>query len=168
MLLIPFKAGPQWYAIDAAETIEVVPFVSLRKIPRAPSFIAGVLDYHGKFVPVVDMGMLLCDTPSPAILSTRIIIATCRPLNKVSGNDLVGLLARRILDTTKCSAEDLSLPCATAASAPCLGKLARTEKGLLQIVTTEEILPESVRRTIFSSQSDIDSFPKEDLPGRAE
>jgi len=168
MLLLPFKAGPQWYALDTRETVEVVPFVSLRRIPRAPSFIAGVLDYHGRFVPVIDMGMLLCDTPSPAVLSTRIIIATARPLKKDSKNDLVGLLARRVLDTTTCSEKDLSLPCAAASSAPCLGKLARTEKGLIQIVTTEELLPESVRRTIFSNQSDIDSFPQEVLPGRTE
>ena len=79
MLLLTFTAGANRYAVDVARVVEVVPRVELRKIPHAPAFLAGLLGYRGKVVPVIDLGLLLDVAPCRDCLSTRIILVNDSP-----------------------------------------------------------------------------------------
>ena len=72
MLLLTFTAGPNRYAIDVTRIVELVPRVELRKIPHAPAFLAGLLGYRGKVVPVIDLGLLL-DVPPAGIVSAPVL-----------------------------------------------------------------------------------------------
>ena len=74
MLLLTFQAAGQLYAVDAARIVEVVPRVNLRPLPHAQAFLAGVFEYRGDVVLVVDLGVLLGAEPAPDRLSTRIIL----------------------------------------------------------------------------------------------
>ena len=74
MLILTFTAGGNRYAVEAARVIELVPRVELRCMPHAPAFLAGLLDYRGTVVPVVDLGLLLGSSPCQDRLSTRIIL----------------------------------------------------------------------------------------------
>ena len=87
MLLLTFKAGANRYAIDVARVIELVPRVELRTIPHAPSFLAGLLGYRGKVIPVIDLGLLLNSAPCRDCLSTRIILVNDAPGDHNSGTD---------------------------------------------------------------------------------
>ena len=79
MLLLTFRAAENLYAIDVARVVEVVPRINLRQLPHAPGFLAGVFDYRGKVVPVVDLGVLLGSESCRDRLSTRIILVNSRP-----------------------------------------------------------------------------------------
>ena len=78
-MLLTFTAGPNRYAIDVARIVEIVPRVELRPIPHAPAFLAGLLGYRGKVVPVIDLGLLLDAAPCRDRLSTRIILVNDAP-----------------------------------------------------------------------------------------
>ena len=67
MLLLTLKAGANRYAIDVARVIELVPRVELRAIPHAPPFLAGLLGYRGKVIPVIDLGLLFCRNAMPRL-----------------------------------------------------------------------------------------------------
>ena len=71
MLLLSLKAGANRYAIDVMRVIELVPRVELRTIPHAPPFLAGLLGYRGKVIPVLDLGLLLDSGPHAVIASAR-------------------------------------------------------------------------------------------------
>src|SRR5271170_2284779 len=79
MLLLTFTAGANRYAVDVARVVELIPRVELRPVPHAPAFLAGLLGYRGKVVPVVDLGVLLDAPPCPDRLSTRIILVNAMP-----------------------------------------------------------------------------------------
>jgi len=74
MLLLIFKIGADRYALPASQMIEVVPLVNLKKIPQAPPGVAGVFNYHGQPVPVIDLSELATGTPAQARVSTRIML----------------------------------------------------------------------------------------------
>src|SRR5438105_11295634 len=74
MLLLTFKIGSDRYALPASQMIEVVPLVSLKKIPQAPPGVAGIFNYHGQPVPVIDLSELTIGIPAQARVSTRIIL----------------------------------------------------------------------------------------------
>ena len=74
MLFFYVQTGSDRYALEAERITEVLPLVGLKKSIRAPPGIAGMLNYHGEFVPVIDLSELALGRPAPPRLSTRIIL----------------------------------------------------------------------------------------------
>src|SRR5256885_2780663 len=86
--------GQVLYVIGASRIFEVAPLVELRALPQAPRGLAGLMNYRGKPVPVLDLCQLTSDRHASQRLSTRIIILK-HPLAK-QGERLVGLIAERV------------------------------------------------------------------------
>ena len=74
MLFLVFQLGKDRYAIEAHQVIEVLPLVNVKQIPQAPAGVAGVFDYHGTSVPLIDLAELALGKPSRRWMSTRIIL----------------------------------------------------------------------------------------------
>jgi len=105
MLLLIFEVGDGRYALAASQLVEIVPLVNLDKIPIAPDFVAGLMNYRGDPVPVVDLCRLLRRGTCEQKLSTRIIIIHY-PF--VSGKShLLGLIAERVTKTIKYNMEKI-------------------------------------------------------------
>ena len=65
MLFLLFQLGSDRYAIDALRVVEVLPCVQVKQIPHAPAGIAGVINYRGAPVPVLDLCLLTLRRPAP-------------------------------------------------------------------------------------------------------
>ena len=83
--------------MTASQVRKVVPRVALTRIPRAPEFAAGLMNYRATLVPVVDLCLLATGKPSALKMSTRIILvdytlADDRP-------EILGLLAEHVVET---------------------------------------------------------------------
>ncbi len=74
MLYLIFRAGGERFALGATSVIEVVPLVRLRPVPHAPFGVAGVFNYRGTVIPVIDLSRLIADTPCRPLYSTRIVV----------------------------------------------------------------------------------------------
>jgi len=48
MLFLLFQLGQDRYALEASRVIEVLPLVSLKRIPQAPRGVAGLFNYRGR------------------------------------------------------------------------------------------------------------------------
>jgi len=163
MLLLTFQAAGQLYAVDAARIVEVVPRVDLRPLPHAPAFLAGVFEYRGDVVSVVDLGVLLGAGPSPDRLNTRIILvdrAALAPreaepdaesfpgpsprVSKPRRRSLLGLIAEQVSDLSAVDPDALIASPFHIPRAPYLGRLAETEHGMAQLITVEKVLEDSV------------------------
>ena len=57
--LLPFKLGTEVYALELPEIQEVVENPQIHGLPGAPETLAGVIAFHGRIVPVVDLPLLL-------------------------------------------------------------------------------------------------------------
>jgi chemotaxis-related protein WspB len=118
MLLLLFEAGNQRYAIDARQVIEVVPWVGLYPAPPGHKAIAGLLNYHCHLTTVIDLGRLLQQVPSKPNFGSRIMLLPGSILNAATAPEYagpeyirpecVGLLADRVLETRKVTAEMLT------------------------------------------------------------
>jgi chemotaxis-related protein WspB len=97
MLLLLFKIGEEHFAMATRQVRKVVPRVALTRIPSAPDFAAGLMNYRGALIPVVDLCRLATGKSSALKISTRIILvdytlADGRP-------DILGLLAEHVVET---------------------------------------------------------------------
>ncbi|MBU0715985.1 MAG: chemotaxis protein CheW [Verrucomicrobia bacterium] len=147
MLFIVFKAGNANYALEARKVIEVVPLVTLRACPGAPDYIAGLANYRGTGVPIVDLGCLVGGAPCAVYLSTRIILTPY-----AGGGDqqrIIGLLAETVTNTVEREEADFSQNNVTAPGTPCLGKLAVNGTGFIQRVIVNNLVPRELDNLLF-------------------
>jgi len=148
MLFVVFKAGNANYALEARKVIEVVPLVTLRACPGAPAYIAGLANYHGTGVPIVDLGRLVDGAPCAVYLSTRIILTPYAG----GGNQqrVIGLLAETVTNTVEREEADFSQNNVAVPGTPGLGKLAISGTGFIQRVVLTQLIPKELEPMLFA------------------
>jgi chemotaxis-related protein WspB len=166
MLLLTFTAGANRYAVDVARVVELLPRVELRAVPHAPGFLAGLLEYRGKVVPVIDLGLLLGAGPCADRLSTRIIL-----VNGASGDHnrqdddraspaqepgcpgprpdqdhdhdrdghLLGLIAEQVSDLVPVRPEQVVAAPVHLSQAPYLIEIAQTDQGFVPLIAVSKL-----------------------------
>ena len=148
MLFIVFKAGNANYALEARQVIEVVPLVTLRACPGAPAYIAGLANYRGTGVPIVDLGRLVGGAPCAGYLSTRIILMPYAG----GGNQqrVIGLLAEAVTNTVEREEADFNQNNVAVPGTSGLGKLAVSGTGFIQRVVIERLVPKELEQILFA------------------
>ncbi len=142
MLFLRFTLDDAPYLLPASQVAEVTPLPELKPLPGAPAGIAGVVDYHGQPVPVLDLALLATGRPSAVRLSTRLILLH-------HTDRLLGLLAECATDTVRLDDTAFAEPGSTAA--PWLGRVAPTPEGLAQRILLDHLLSPSVRASLFQT-----------------
>lgn len=152
MLFILFHIGKDRYAIDSRRVKEVVPMVDLKKLPHAPSYIAGLFRYRGQVVPVIDLCSLIGNGPCCPHLSTRIMLVDYRALAD-STSHVLGIMAERIVETISVGNSDLVPSGIELEGSPFFGKIICSEQQMIQSIDVERLLPESLRSALFRDES---------------
>lgn len=148
MLFLLFELGQDRYALDATRIVEVLPLVGVKRMPQAPAAVAGVFDYRGAAVPLVDLAQLALNRPARSSLSTRIVVVNYADAGT---NRLLGLVAEGATATLRRDAVDF-VPCGVANPAtPYLGPVTRDATGLIQWIEVDQLLPEALRRLLFTA-----------------
>ena len=153
MLLIVFHVGNDRFGLDVSQIIEVTPLVVLKKAPHTPEYVAGLFNYRGTIVPVIDLSTLLCGNSSKYLLSTRIIL-----IDYICSNDvhhILGLMTERVTETITYREEDFQLPGIESENAPYLGDIIIDENGMIQRIKVENILPESLQELLFKDKKEV-------------
>ena len=146
MLMLLFHAGDNLYALDSSQVVEVIPMVVVRKINHVPDYVAGVFNYRGTIVPVVDLCHLIQGTPCRARFSTRIIMVNYTA--KDGGHRRLGLMAERVTETL--SRPDLSPNALIVNDVPYLGEMFMDEKGMIQFIHWEHLITDTKHASLLA------------------
>jgi chemotaxis-related protein WspB len=146
MLHLTFCIGPMRFVIDARHVSQVVARVPLRPLPLSEPYVAGLLDFRGTVLVVVDLATRLLGTACASSLSTRIIIVRIKHDDREFP---LGLIAEQV--TELCHAD---VPMAERSKSVIqdhdfLGPIVRVDGALVQRIEVDRVLPESVRHQIF-------------------
>ncbi len=87
---LTFEVAGEEYAIEILRVREILVYTSLTSVPRAPEFIAGVMNLRGSVVPVVDLRNKLGLPPTTITGTTCVVIVD---INSEGQTSHVGLLA---------------------------------------------------------------------------
>jgi len=181
MLLLICRAAENLYAIDVARVVEVVPKINLRRLPHAPGFLAGVFDYRGTVVPVVDLGVLLGSESCRDQLSTRIILVNSRPdalsrsgqtgeaaganrqdtaatsgsqqeeQPRQQGRWLLGIIAEQVSDVSSVKPEQVISSSIQLPQTPYLGAIVEIDHEMVQLIAVDRVLEDPLRRSFFET-----------------
>jgi chemotaxis-related protein WspB len=158
--VLVFQVGDERYALETRVLLEVVPAVPLREVPGATEALAGLLDYRGHVVPVVDLCRLLGRGPCPERLRNRIMVcdlvaAGAAAPGAPDAERFVGALAENVTRIANVDpVADAAHPGPVAPGAPALGALVREGGALLQFVRVGELVPAELRALLAGVRPD--------------
>jgi len=147
MLFLVLQLGEERYAIEAGDIVEIVPFLRLRALPQAPPYAAGVFDYRGELVPVIDLQALVRGEPSRPLMTTRIVVV--RHVDEQDREHHLGLLTEDVVETLRRNPDEFEPAGIEVGETPYLGPITRDAGGLVQRIRVEHLLPAPVRRQLF-------------------
>ena len=151
MLMLPFNLGDGQYAVPVSEVVEVTSRVNLEQIARAPNYIAGLFNYRGQHVPVIDLCRLIHQHNCADSFTTRIILVNF-PL-ATGKTHMLGVLAERVTETVRVTDDTFMSTGLSMDDNPYLGMAANTDQGLLQKITIRELLPAAVQAQLFPEEA---------------
>lgn len=130
-----FKIGAELYALDIMRIKEIIRPQKLTPVPKAPSFIEGVINLRGAVIPVADMRKRFDQSISAENRKNRIIV--CSLVGKI-----VGLLVDEVTEVKRFGRQDIA-PAPQFIKGPqadyFLG-VARHDGDLIMLIDLEKVL----------------------------
>lgn len=147
MLYLLLEAGADLYAVETSRVEAVVPCAALKHVPGAPAAVAGILNYRGAQVAVVDCSVLLANRPSALRYSTRIILYRAELAGQLR---LLGLLGENVTRVQRFDDADFASPAARSGNPDCVGPVAVWQGLLVQRLYPESTLRADVLETLLA------------------
>lgn len=147
MLFLQFQAGDNNFGISVDDIVEIIPPVNLKSIARAPAYVPGQFNYRGKLVPVIDISLLISGARVRNLLSTRIILVKYEP--DETRSETLGLMCEQVMDIVEPETEEFETPGYLAEQTPYLGKVIYHKNKIFQLVKTDDLLNEDLKKRLF-------------------
>ena len=148
MLFLLFQLGKDRYALEAGRVLEVTPLLELKQVPAAPRGVAGIFNYRGRPVPAVDLSALTLGEPARERLSTRIVVINYP--DHAGKLQPLGLIAEQATEIIRRDGRDFVEPGLKLSGAPYLGPVLMDERGVIQWVREQHLLPDRMRDLLFA------------------
>jgi len=142
MLFLKFRIGGEEYALDTPQIVEILPLLEITRVPQAPAGVAGLINYRGRPVPVIDLSELTIGRPAQPHISTRLILVRY-------GERLLGLIAERATDTMRREAASFTDSGIASDAAPYLGPVTQDGGRLVRWIEAQKLLPPAVSSVLF-------------------
>lgn len=137
--IVTFKLGGETYGVDISRVQEVIHNQNVVSVPNAPSFVPGIIQVRNRVIPVVNLNERLAIGDRKEREKKRIlIIETGERSFGIVVDDISRVM---IIDDSMCE----TLPTSVVADQEknCIKKLAKTDEGLIIILSPENILSRS-------------------------
>ncbi|MBC8419390.1 MAG: purine-binding chemotaxis protein CheW [Desulfobacterales bacterium] len=142
MLALLFYLGDTMYTMKCEKVREVAPMVKLKQVPHTPDYFAGLFNYRGVIVPVIDLRRLIQGQPCQMRFSTRIILVDY--VRDDHTPYILGLMAERVTEAVRKSENAFVSPGLSMQEAPFLGGFVMENKEMIQYIDLD-LLPNSFR-----------------------
>lgn len=140
--LLAFQLEGERYALELSAVEQVVRAVIVTPLPAAaPRSIRGVINLHGKVVPVGDLRRRLGLPEAPLRLEDQIIVAR-------TPRRLLGVLTEGATEVVGCRRDSIARRDECVAGAEAIAGIARTEDGLILIHDLSQFLSTDEERRL--------------------
>jgi purine-binding chemotaxis protein CheW len=142
--ILTFQLNGQMYGLLVIEVAQIIEIVTLTHLPQAPLAIQGIINLHGRVVPVMDLRLRFGLSVKPYQLHTPIVLVNLK-------RQILGLIVDRVETVVEISTADLEIGDSIISSAlsglksgsgqmSYLAGVAKVERRLIPILKTEAIL----------------------------
>ena len=147
MLLLVFHVKEDSFAIDTRNVVEVIPLMNLQSLIGAPEYVAGIFNYRGASVPVIDLCRFFKDENSNRFYNTRIILVNYKLADQ---NHVLGLIAENVSDVIQKDESQLQSSGMRLETSPFLGKVVLDKGAMIQNIELDNLLSDELSSLLFS------------------
>lgn len=147
MLYLLCRIGADRYALAASSLVEVLPVLQIKQLPGALPGVAGLCNFHGRPVPVVDLSLLATGHAAPARWGTRLLLVP----GPGGADRLLGLLVEEATELRRLDDDAFTDSGVRHDGAPWLGPVAAVDGGMVQRVEPSALLPPDIMEALFSA-----------------
>ena len=135
---LTFRLGDEVFGVPISQVQEVMDYTTITRVPRAPSFMRGVINLRGAVVPVADIRIKFHMPATKQSINTCIIVLE---VNTTDGLATVGILADQVLEVIEVSETEIapSPKLGTKLKAEYLGGLGKRGESFFIILNIENI-----------------------------
>ncbi len=157
--LVLFQLSGESYGVDIYSVQRLIQVPEITKVPRAPTFVEGVIDVRGDIIPVINLLKRFRISDAEIRGDGRIVITEI-------GDQIVGFLVDAVSEVTKLSEDDIEPPSAVVARKDTgfisgIGKQPKGDRNLLIIVLdVEKVLAEEELAYIEQVSDEFSDRPK--------
>ncbi len=98
--LVVFSIGDEEFGVDISQVREIVRLIAITYLPKAPTFVEGVVNLRGQVVAVIDLSKRLNISSKPRGDTTRIIIIEIEGLT-------VGMIVDSVSEVLRLSSDSV-------------------------------------------------------------
>jgi len=122
------------YGIDIMDIEEILRMLEITKVPKAPSFVEGIINIRGKVIPIVDLRKKMGIPASEYTNSSRIIVVNLK-------GKQVGLIVDQVEEVLRVDSGLVDKAPAASTSAECtyIKGVARLQTGMVIILDVHSI-----------------------------
>ena len=145
--IIAFQLGEEIFGLELQEVREIIMVGMITPVPRAPSFIQGVLNLRGEIIPVIDLRARFgLESQAPTDLS-RIIVT---PI----GDVFTGLIVDAVTEVKNIDKKLLEPPPRVTSSGAnaYITQVARTNSGVIFLLLLRQLLTDSENNQLSAFQ----------------
>lgn len=137
--LVTFHVGPELFGVPISAVQEIVRVPVITRVPRAPSFVEGIINLRGRVIPVIDMRRRLdrlhVGADSSEDRRRRILVVE-------TGGRLFGIIVSEVSEVLKLAEESVEAapPMVAGLSNQYIRGVGKLEDALLILMDIEKVL----------------------------
>ena len=141
--LVVFQLGAELYGVDIARVHEIIRLQTITRVPRAPSFVEGVINLRGKVIPVVDLRRRFGLPLAEHTRATRTVVVEI-------GDQVVGMIVDSVSEVLRVSTSTIEPPSPVVAGidSEYLHGIAKLPERLVILLDLDRVLAREERRAI--------------------
>ena len=149
MQYIKFNLDDFRYLLSISDVVEIIPYIKLTGIPGAPEYLAGLCNYRGVSVPVIDLCRLFLGRPCSSKLSTRIIIHEA--VNRGTEKKMIGFMVEKATEIIKVGEDCFMEAGVYGEDMPYVGPVMADRQGLISRIMPNEIFSKLDKNILFQT-----------------
>lgn len=130
--LVIFELNRQKFALSILGIQEIIRLVQITRIPSAPGYIRGIINFRGQIIPVISLSNYLNLAEKITDQESRIIVAE-------HGGNLIGLLVDSVTEVTRYHDSELKEPEGVINNEYTSGYI-RRDDCILQVINLNKLL----------------------------
>ncbi|ACA60062.1 chemotaxis protein CheW [Candidatus Desulforudis audaxviator] len=132
--LVIFDLSGQKYAIPVLNTQEIIKMIDITPIPRADSYIEGVINLRGRIVPIINLNKRLDLARSETTRDTRIIVVEHKETS-------VGMIVDRVQEVGRYNPDEIERPESVMKENEFVSGVVKKENALWLLLQLDKVLP---------------------------
>jgi purine-binding chemotaxis protein CheW len=141
--LVVFELGAEFYGVEISRVHEIIRLQSVTHVPRAPSFVEGVINLRGKVIPVVDLRRRFGLPSGEHTRASRIVVLEI-------GDQVVGVIVDGVSEVLRVNTATVEPPSPVVAGidSEYLQGIAKLPERLVILLDLDRVLAREERRAL--------------------